>query len=465
MVTFFTTMGQLWGTGEGRGFYVHKEYTKQIVEFKGIHERIAMLKMRINDKKRIAIFQIYAPTLAAKKEKIKEFYKTLEDCCTTEKEHRNIIMGDFNAKIGNEQIVGIYAGPAAIGPTNKNGFRMAKFAMKNNLKIANTFFNKKISRKWTWGSLGGRTKNEIDPVLTDKLDMIKDVGVLSTFLFSSDHRPVRCKIRYDRFTLPNRKITKNVESKNSGSLWIPVHRRPEAEHKLEEKLNLVDWEKTNLANLQENYDYLEKILNVIIREFGTNKKQIKTDDKLSPRTKSLIKKRMEITKKITLSVKEQIELIELRKLIKKKIKENLTRFEEEIAENIGESTWSTKQANRALTRGRFLFPKIRNNQCSLIFDRGKIIETAKDFFKELYSDKRLKGNGPAELNEILCNNDDPPLITKTEVAQTLKSLKPGRAPGPDGIINEHQKEFKKVLTTPVAKLFNVTLSSGLLPKQ
>ncbi len=29
------------------------------------------------------------------------------------------------------------------------------------------------------------------------------------------------------------------------------------------------------------------------------------------------------------------------------------------------------------------------------------------------------------------------LITKTEVAQTPKSLKPGRAPGPDGIINEH----------------------------
>ncbi len=103
---------------------------------------------------------------------------------------------------------------------------------------------------------------------------------------------------------------------------------------------------------------------------------------------------------------EQVELIELRKLIKKKIKEDLTRFEEEIAENIIESTWSTKQANRALTRGTFLLPKIRNNQGTLTFDRGKIIETTKDFFKGLYSDKRLKGNGLAELNKILCNNDD-----------------------------------------------------------
>ncbi len=208
-------------------------------------------------------------------------------------------------------------------------------------------------------------------MLTDKLDMIKDVAVLFTFLFSSDRRPIRCKIRYDRPTLPNRKITNNVDGKNSGSLWIPVHRRPEAEPKLEEKLKLVDWEKTNLANFQENYDYLEKILNVIVREFGINKKQIKTDDKVSPHTKNLIKKRMEIRKNIALSIKEQIELIELRKLIKKKIKEDSTSFEEEIVENIIESTWSTKQTNWALTRGRFLLPKIKNNQCTLIFDRGK----------------------------------------------------------------------------------------------
>ncbi len=47
------------------------------------------------------------------------------------------------------------------------------------------------------------------------------------------------------------------------SLWIPVHRRLEAEQKLGEKLNLVDWEKIDSANFQENYDYLEKTLNSI----------------------------------------------------------------------------------------------------------------------------------------------------------------------------------------------------------
>ncbi len=63
------------------------------------------------------------------------------------------------------------------------------------------------------------------------------------------------------------------------------------------------------------------------------------------------------------------------------------------------------------------------------------------------------------------NNDDPLPITNTEIEQTLRSLNPGRAPGVDRIENEHLKEFKKVLVTPLVKLFGSTLSSGLIPKQ
>ncbi len=120
-------------------FYVHREYANQIVEFKGINERTVILKMKINNNKKMAVFQIYAPSLAAEKEESKEFYKTLENCFIAEREQSNILMGEFNAKIGNEQIVGKCVGSATTGPTNKNGFRMAKFAMKNSLKVANTF--------------------------------------------------------------------------------------------------------------------------------------------------------------------------------------------------------------------------------------------------------------------------------------------------------------------------------------
>ncbi len=76
---------------------------------------------------------------------------------------------------------------------------------------------------------------------------------------------------------------------------------------------MLNCEKIDLTNFQANYNYLEKILNLTIREFGINKKQIKIDDKLSSYTKNLIQKRMEIRKKIGLTAKEQIELRELKK--------------------------------------------------------------------------------------------------------------------------------------------------------
>ena len=34
------------------------------------------------------------------------------------------------------------------------------FADKNNLKMINTFFDCKASKKWTWKSLNGEIKNE-----------------------------------------------------------------------------------------------------------------------------------------------------------------------------------------------------------------------------------------------------------------------------------------------------------------
>ena len=54
------------------------------------------------------------------------------------------------------------------------------------------FFYRKASKKWTWKSPNGQTKNEIDFILINKLNAIKNVTVLSK-LKSGDQRMVRCK--------------------------------------------------------------------------------------------------------------------------------------------------------------------------------------------------------------------------------------------------------------------------------
>ena len=81
-------------------------------------------------------------------------------------------------------------GPYGLGHRNERGIRLIKFAQENNLKIANTFYKKKASSRWTWCAPNGRTRNEIDFILCDNIAHVSDVHVVKNLKFDSDHRMV-----------------------------------------------------------------------------------------------------------------------------------------------------------------------------------------------------------------------------------------------------------------------------------
>ena len=56
---------------------------------------------------------------------------------------------------------------------------VTEFTESRNFKIMNTFFKKKPKRKWTWKSPNGETKNEIEFILANNQEVVKDVSVLS----------------------------------------------------------------------------------------------------------------------------------------------------------------------------------------------------------------------------------------------------------------------------------------------
>lgn len=121
------------------GFLVGRKLTKRLIEFKGINERIALAKFKINKKAKHVILQIYAPTMAAAKDEVKQFYQTLNEHYIREQERVSLVMEDFNSKIGNEQEICGYTGPFRKGVSNRNGHKLGKFCMNQNLKIANSF--------------------------------------------------------------------------------------------------------------------------------------------------------------------------------------------------------------------------------------------------------------------------------------------------------------------------------------
>ena len=93
---------------------------------------------------------MYAPTSIADEEEIDKLYETI-DSAIDKRCIENIIMGDFNAKIGRKQQweKGNCTGGFGIGEKNERGERLINFAEEKKLFIAKTFFKKNKNRYWT----------------------------------------------------------------------------------------------------------------------------------------------------------------------------------------------------------------------------------------------------------------------------------------------------------------------------
>ena len=57
-------------------------------------------------------------------------------------------------------------GPFVVGEANERGERRLEFANKHKVTLVNTLFSHKLSRRTTWHSPDGVTRNQIDHILT-----------------------------------------------------------------------------------------------------------------------------------------------------------------------------------------------------------------------------------------------------------------------------------------------------------
>ena len=86
----------------------------------------------------ITVIQVYAPTSNAEEDEVEWFYEDLQDLLElTPKKDVLFIIGDWNAKIGSQEIPGI-TGKFDFGVQNETGQRLTEFCQENTLVIANT---------------------------------------------------------------------------------------------------------------------------------------------------------------------------------------------------------------------------------------------------------------------------------------------------------------------------------------
>ena len=109
-------------------FMVNKNIAHNVIGFRGLSDRAAELTVRINKRYLLKCVQVYLPTTSYPDEEIEKVYEEIDNIIINRKAHYNIVMGDFNAKVGPGEIRETCTGSYDIGTRNRRGDMLVEFA-------------------------------------------------------------------------------------------------------------------------------------------------------------------------------------------------------------------------------------------------------------------------------------------------------------------------------------------------
>ena len=118
----------------------------------------------------IIVLNVHAPSKDKSDDLKDSFYEELEQVFDHfPRYHMKILLGDYNAKVGRENIFKPTMGNESLHQDNNdNGVRIVSFATSKNLVVKSTMFPYRNIHKCTWTSHDRQTHKEIDHILIDR---------------------------------------------------------------------------------------------------------------------------------------------------------------------------------------------------------------------------------------------------------------------------------------------------------
>jgi hypothetical protein len=147
----------------------------------------------------IIVLNVHAPT-EGKTDYVKDsFYEELERVFDkVPKYHMKILLGDFNGKVGKEDIFKPTIEIESFHEiSNDNGVTLVNFAASKNLRVKSTMFPHRNIYRYTWMSPDGKTHNQDYHILVDRRrhSNVLDVRSFRAADCDSDHYLVVEKVR------------------------------------------------------------------------------------------------------------------------------------------------------------------------------------------------------------------------------------------------------------------------------
>ena len=181
-ITLFNSRSESKKHEFGCGFHASGEFLKYVKDFQIINERMCYLRLKAKWFS-CTLINVHAPTNEKMEEVKEEFYNLLEQNINQiANSDIKIPLGDFNAKVGKEDIRKPTIGNKSLhNETNNNGIKIIQFTISKGFNLRSTFPHKDIHKE-TWYSADGRRVNQIDHFLISNRfrSAITDIIALGT---------------------------------------------------------------------------------------------------------------------------------------------------------------------------------------------------------------------------------------------------------------------------------------------
>lgn len=441
----------------GVAFIIQKNIDKSIENFTPHSERIALIQLKSKNTT-INLVQVHAPTADKEQNEIEEFYdgiSTITKCL--KKHHVNVILGDFNAKIGKGKVTDII-GEYGLGIRNDRGDRLIQFCQEEEYVISNTWFKLPHRRIYTWKSPQENeltiVRNQIDFVLINRRfkSSIQSAKTYPGMDIGSDHTPVVIKLRHKLKTISRTKPKEyNIEALCN----------KEIKEKVTIKLN-EELKKTLTVGERGIEDTWQTIKNTIVEvqrgelkyKEGKKRKKWMTEDILElmeERRKHKNNKQLykEIQRTIDTKIKEAKEdwinemCDEIEELDNKHDTFNLHK-------KLKETSYNNKKRN---------IPILTDNKGRIIIGKNEQMQIWEEFIEKSFADNR------PDLQQTWTGTMEGPLILETEVEHAIQSAKNRKACGPDKIEMEILKLLDDGGVELLTRLFNNIYENGEIPSE
>lgn len=366
-----------------------------------------------------------------------------------------IILGDFNAKIGQGQRTDI-VGNFGLGSSNERGDRLHEFFQGSGMIITNTFFDLPKRRLYTWqaprSDLNNSTpiRNQIDYLLINRRfkNIIKNAKTYPGADIGSDHNPLvtelSLNLKAKRQTHPARAV--DVTRLND----------PEVRHIVAEEIN------NRLTSLQENQLRDIETLWNSIKNIIVDTCKLHLRETFKPKNKWMTDHILTLMEQRRLAKNKPDKYKKIQKIIRREIKEAKQRWMEGECAEIEDlcSKHDTFNMYRKVKEIAGVHRKrttmsLTNDRNRLILEEQELKNTWTSYIEANFEDHRA--------DAVYVHEGTGPTILKSEVIHAFSIAKNRKASGPDEIPTEALKLITEENIGLVVKLFNSIYETGEIP--